>query len=300
MAVPLWLQAGTYPASADRRLLGALWPAGAVSGMPVTAVGGQMRVSVAAGQAAVPTQNNSGSTLCTNDAPVQVTLPAAPASGSNRIDLIIVRPRGNDLDGGSNTDWIFDFVSSAVVASPVVPATPAGTLALASVYVGGGVAAIVAGNITDMRPGPLNVGGSQPTKSPLGLIASTVGPSIQTDTQAEIAVASVTFTATAGRRYRFTAMASGTIITAAATSPRSRLLVASGPIVFDLGTNTWITAVSSLAINNILVGTGVHMASASTTGPTTVNLTASNAGASSAYRFAPNSCQLTVEDMGTP
>ena len=43
-----------------------------------------MTVNVAAGQVAVPTQNNTGSTLCTSDAVEVVTLAAAPASGTNR------------------------------------------------------------------------------------------------------------------------------------------------------------------------------------------------------------------------
>jgi hypothetical protein len=154
---PQWLQSGTYAGAQDRRLIGALWPAAASSGCAVAPIGGSMSVSVAPGSVAVPTQNNSGSTLCTSDASETVTLTAAPASGLNRIDVIICRPRGGDLDGGANNDFIFDFVTGTALASPTVPATPPGTVALAQIAVAGGSAAIAAGNITDVRPGNLAI-----------------------------------------------------------------------------------------------------------------------------------------------
>src|SRR2546430_166712 len=102
---PQWLQAGSYAASVDRRLLGALWPSPASTGCAVTVSAG-MTVNIAPGQAAVPSQNITGSTPCSSYAVEQVTLSSAPGAGTNRYDLIICRPRGNDLDGGANTDFI--------------------------------------------------------------------------------------------------------------------------------------------------------------------------------------------------
>jgi len=151
---PLWEQQGSYAAALDRRLISALWPAGATTGCAVTPATA-MTVNVAAGAVAVPTQNNTGATLCSSDAVEQVTLTAAPGSGTNRVDLVICRPRANDLDGGANNDFIFDYVTGTPAATPVAPAAPAGTLALAQIYVAGGSAAIAAGNITDVRPGGL-------------------------------------------------------------------------------------------------------------------------------------------------
>jgi hypothetical protein len=116
-----------------------------------------MVLNVTSGQAAVPTQNNTGSTLCTSDAVEQVTISAAPGSGTNRIDLVTVHPRGNDLDGGQNNDFIMDVIVGTAAATPVAPAVPAGQLALAQVYVTGGSASIITGNITDMRPGNLAI-----------------------------------------------------------------------------------------------------------------------------------------------
>jgi hypothetical protein len=117
-----------------------------------------MTVNVAPGQIAVPTLNNTGSSLCTSDAVEQVTLTAAPPSGQNRIDLIICRPRAADIDGSSNNDFIFDLVTGTPGTTGTIPATPAGTVSLAQVAVAGGVAAITGANITDVRPFALAVG----------------------------------------------------------------------------------------------------------------------------------------------
>ncbi|HEY2302999.1 MAG TPA: hypothetical protein VGH66_13965 [Acidimicrobiales bacterium] len=156
---PQWLQAGSYAAGVDRRLIGALWPGPASSGCAVSP-SSLMTLNVAAGQVAVPSPNNTGSTLCTSDAVATVTLTAA--SGSNpRIDLVTCHPRGADLDGGTNNDFIFDFITGTPAASPAVPATPAGQVALAQIYVGTGVTSIVAGNITDVRPGFLGISNPQ-------------------------------------------------------------------------------------------------------------------------------------------
>ena len=153
--VPQWLQAGSYAALQDRRLLGALWPTAASSGCAVTPATA-MTLNIAAGVVAVPTQNGTGTTLCYSDATEQVTLVTAPGANS-RIDLVICRPRGTDLDGGANNDFVFDTVTGTVAGSPAVPATPAGTAVLAQILVGTGVATITAGNITDVRPGALAV-----------------------------------------------------------------------------------------------------------------------------------------------
>jgi hypothetical protein len=153
---PLWLQSGSYAASVDRHLVSALWPAARCDGCQVT-FASAMSVNVAAGYVAVPTVNNSGSTLCVSDAVEQVALPPAPAAGLNRIDLITCNPRGNDLDGGQNNDFIFGSVQGAEAATPVAPATPAGRVALAQIYLVGGSAAIDPARITDVRPSGLAV-----------------------------------------------------------------------------------------------------------------------------------------------
>jgi len=153
---PLWLQAQSYAAGVDRRLIGALWPAARSTGGAVTASTG-MSVQAAAGSVAVPAANGTGSALCVWDAPETVNLTPSPPSGSNRIDTIICQSRGQDLDGGANDDFLITAVAGTAATTPVAPTVPAGAVALADVYVGGGVASIVAGNITDRRPGNLAV-----------------------------------------------------------------------------------------------------------------------------------------------
>ena len=201
---PQWLQSGSYSGAQDRRLIGALWPAAASSGCAVSVASG-MTVNVAAGQVAVPSPNNTGTTLCTSDATEQVAMTAAHAS-LNRIDLVICRPRGTDLDGGANNDFIFDHVDGTPAASPIAPATPAGTVALNQVYVGAGVAALLTANLTDVRPGGLPIGTTVlPPNVPLGRIASGVGPASQTDYTTAATVLTVNANLVAGRRYRASA-----------------------------------------------------------------------------------------------
>jgi hypothetical protein len=158
--VPQWLQQGVYAAGVDRRLIGALWPSPASAGCAVTASSG-MALNVAAGQVAVPTGNATGSALCSSDAVEVVTLAAAPTSPNNRIDLVVCQARGNDLDGGSNNDFIFTSVTGTAATTPAAPAVPANAVALAQISVAGNTAAIVAGNITDLRGAGLAVPASR-------------------------------------------------------------------------------------------------------------------------------------------
>jgi hypothetical protein len=199
---PLWLQAGDYPANSDRRLIGALWPVAAVTGMAVTPATA-MTVNIAAGQAAIPAPNGTGSVLCSSDAIEQVTLSAAPASGSNRYDLIVAQARGQDIDGGASNDWLFTAVQGSAAASPVAPAVPAGAVAVAQVYVAGASVTVTGANIADVRPGRLN----QPWNASWGLVPAgwvknnaTTGP--LTTTETDISGLAVTWNGISGRRYR--------------------------------------------------------------------------------------------------
>jgi hypothetical protein len=148
----LWEQAGSYAASVDRRLLGALYPTGVVAGCAVTVSAGTMNMNIAVGSVAAPAANNTGSVLCYSDAVEVVTSTAAPASGNTRIDLIVCQPRGNDLDGGANNDFVFTVVAgTATTGTPATPATPAGAVPLAQITVVGGSASLSAANLTDLR-----------------------------------------------------------------------------------------------------------------------------------------------------
>ena len=109
---PLWLQAGSYAAGVDRRLIAAVWPAPVVNGCAVTAATA-MNVNVAAGSVVVPTANNTGSVLCVSDAVEVVTLATAPASGTNRIDYICCQVASTDI--GTAAGDAFNFIAVAGV-----------------------------------------------------------------------------------------------------------------------------------------------------------------------------------------
>jgi hypothetical protein len=168
---PLWLQAQTYPASVDRRLMGALWPTARSTGAAASpGAAGGMNVDAAPGQVAVPAANGTGTVLCAWDAPETTALDPAPPSGSNRTDLVYIQARGNDLDGGTDNDFLLAHLTGAIGGA--VPAVPANAVALAQVAVTGGAAAVTAAMITDRRPGNLAV----PTA---GRVASLRGPASQ-------------------------------------------------------------------------------------------------------------------------
>jgi hypothetical protein len=238
---PQWLQASSYAAGVDRRLLGALWPIPAIAGCAVTP-GTGMQVVVAPGQVAVPTPNNTGTTLCTSDAPENVALIAAPASGNNRIDLIVCQARGNDLDGGVNNDFIFTAIAGVVAATPTVPAIPAGAVAVAQVYVGGGVSSVAAGNITDRRPiSGLAVPTNRPWNVPWGEVsyASTLTAVGSISTTYVTVMTYATFTAIANRIYVFEFYC-GAVTTPASSYQKIQLVdgagsVAGGGLLATLG-----------------------------------------------------------------
>jgi hypothetical protein len=290
---PLWLQAGSYAASVDRRLMGALWPNAASTGCLVTLASG-MTVNIAPGTVAVPTQNATGSTLCVSDAIEQVTLAGAPASGSNRYDLIICQPRGNDLDAGANNDFIFTTVTGVAAATPTPPAVPAGAAALAQIYVPGGSASITAGNIVDRRPGGLPIPPVAGTGSyPRGFVATATGPASAVVVGATVVlVFSMNFQTVVGRKYKLSWFASwfgSGSATGVNNQSRSRLDGADTQIQgsFTNTGNVW-TACSAF---QILDGDGAqhNMGISAVSG--------NPAGASVTYN--PNTVRLLVEDIGS-
>jgi hypothetical protein len=155
---PLWLQQGSYAASVDRRLLSALWPAAAMNGGAVSP-GTAMAVNIAPGYVAIPVQSAATTALCAWDAVESVALNPAPGAGLNRIDVIYAQARGNDIDSGSNNDFIFGVLTGTAAASPVAPSPlPNNSVAVAQVYVPAQSATVTQTNITLTTMGRL--GGS--------------------------------------------------------------------------------------------------------------------------------------------
>jgi hypothetical protein len=152
---PLWEQAGSYAASQDRSLLGALWPSGGIVAPAPAAVANTMNMQIGPGTAVVQLQAGQGCALCRWDAIADstVTLATAPPSGQSRIDLYCIQVRDNALDSGGNNDFIFSAVTGTPAASnPAVPATPTNAMALAQVTVPGAAANLNTATVTDVRP----------------------------------------------------------------------------------------------------------------------------------------------------
>jgi hypothetical protein len=208
---PLWEQAGSYPASVDRSLIASLagpaYPL--VRGCAVTVSAGTMNMNIAPGSVAVPTPNNTGSVLCYSDAVEVVSSPTAPASGTNRIDVVVCQARGNDLDGGSNNDFLFQVVAGVASATPAVPATPAGAVALAQITVIGGAASLNAANLLDRRI-------LQPWAQPWGILGyGERAAALAINAEATIPESVLTFNTVANRRIKSTTFGQGTSSTQA-------------------------------------------------------------------------------------
>ena len=152
---PSWLQNASHPAENDRLTTQALWATTGIinsASLEVTAnspVG--MSVLVASGWAAIvgDIQPNQGTYVAYNDA--TVTLPIIAANPTNaRIDLVCVTVNDSYYSGATD-NVVIQVVAGTPAGSPVAPATPDNSLALAEVYVGAAVLSITSGDITDIR-----------------------------------------------------------------------------------------------------------------------------------------------------
>lgn len=152
---PSWLQNGSHPAENDRLTTQALWATTGIiapSSLAVTAnAPTNMSVNVASGWAAIvgTIQPNMGTYVAYNDATVNLAI--ATANPTNpRIDLVCVTVNDSYYTGVAD-NVVIQVVTGTAAGSPVVPATPANSIALASVTVAAGALAITSGNITDLR-----------------------------------------------------------------------------------------------------------------------------------------------------
>jgi hypothetical protein len=116
---------------------------------------GTTTVNIAAGAAAFPAANATGTLLCSSDAVETLELP--PAVDTERTDVVIVYPRGVDIGGDpAQSNFVFAYLPGQPGQPP--PTVPAGQLALVQVHRPAGSAAIVAADIIDVRPGGLSIG----------------------------------------------------------------------------------------------------------------------------------------------
>lgn len=152
---PSWLQNGSHPAENDRLTTQALW---ATTGIikstslavtPNSPVG--MSVIIASGWAAIvgTTQANMGTYVAYNDAATVVAITTANPTNP-RIDLVCATVQDAYYTGSQN-NVIFQVVAGTPASSPVAPALPANSIALAEVDVAAGALSITSGDITDLR-----------------------------------------------------------------------------------------------------------------------------------------------------
>jgi len=110
-----------------------------------------MSVNIAAGWAAIvgTSTTTQGTYVSYNDAVVNAAIATAPATNS-RIDLVCLTVNDAYYSGSTN-NIVVNVVTGTAAASPVAPATPANSIALAQVLVGTSVTSILTANITDVR-----------------------------------------------------------------------------------------------------------------------------------------------------
>lgn len=115
------------------------------------AAGANMSVDVAAGRCAVfgDDISDQGAYVCTNTTPVNLTVPARPASGS-RVHRVIARVRDKLSSGSYSTyEWTLELLADTGSGTPALPNS---AISLALVTVSSATTSITTtGNIEDIR-----------------------------------------------------------------------------------------------------------------------------------------------------
>jgi hypothetical protein len=254
-----------------------------------------MTLNVAPGRVAVPSQNNTGSTLCTSDAAEQVAVGVAPPAGQTRTDLVVCRPRDVDLDGVSpDGDFIFDVVAGALGGA--VPATPAGTTALYQVRVPGGAAAITPADLTDVRPGNLAVPLPYvpPPTQPL-LVWRGIGPNITVDVNGPTAAMLIQYTGVlpAGT-YEIHGRGTGAATAALPLWMNMTLGATAGPAFTAATPYLFSLNGAQIVLNAVEAGSTFTVVVLAATTAVGWRLQAATAGNAGAMRVTQNTCELLV------
>lgn len=158
---PLFQAGPTYQAADMRTLIRTQWQfpgvvRGTLNGLAVsqTTPAATMAVNVASGRAVLQDTRATGMSdlfdVTSRANPVTLTIANGDATNS-RYDLIVARVRNTEFGDGA-TQGTIEVVQGTPSGSPIVPATPQGSVALAKVLVtAGNATAIVNANITDVR-----------------------------------------------------------------------------------------------------------------------------------------------------
>ncbi len=150
---PSWLSGGSHSAENDRLGLGVTILTSGLrdaTDLAVTAPGGTMTVSVAAGQALiVGSRANQGMYHVVNDAALTKTIAAADPTNP-RYDRVVFEVKDAFYAGGVNAAQI-NVYQGTPSGSPAEPAIPADAIELARITVPAAATSIVTGNILDRR-----------------------------------------------------------------------------------------------------------------------------------------------------
>lgn len=161
---PLYMEAASgdpaisYSAALDRLgLLGAMFSREGVldkdaGHLRVTqrSAGANFSVDVAAGRCSIfgDDVSDQGTYVCINTTPVNLTVPAKPASGS-RIHRVVARVRDKNANGvWSGYDWTIELLADTGSGTPALPNT---AITLALVTVTSSTVSVTSGNIADQR-----------------------------------------------------------------------------------------------------------------------------------------------------
>lgn len=149
LEVPIWLQAGTYPARLDRGFIAEVMRQQnrVFRGLVVAqrAAGANLSVDISAGNAAIlcTTQADGGMWFVRNTTPVNVLVPAAPGAGT-RTDTVIAKVRDPNAGGEAGNDFVLEVITGVVV--------PGNSIALATLARVAAEPSITTAKITDAAP----------------------------------------------------------------------------------------------------------------------------------------------------
>jgi len=246
---PSWLQAGSYPAQYDRLTAQALWATTGIIGSSSLAVTQNapagMSVRIASGWAAIvgTTTTNMGVYTVFNDATTVATITAADPTNP-RIDLVCVTVR-DAFYSGANNDVIFNVVAGTPAGSPVAPATPANSIALATVAVAANASTIVTADITDVR---VLVTTNIPETGDISSVTAGAGLTGGGSSGAVTLAASVATNAQVGTTYTLALSDNGKLVTLANASPVAVTIPLNSSIALPVGAVIMMAAYGTGAV----------------------------------------------------